>query len=82
MTNPTSSDLDLATEILALETELTLASIRPDGTPHVSSASYANSGLIVYFAVAIECQKAHNIQHSSQIAFAVCRPQQPMVGPA
>jgi uncharacterized protein YhbP (UPF0306 family) len=71
MTNPTRSDLDLATGILSRATDLTLASIRPDGTPHASTASFANSGLTVYFAVAIDCQKAHNIQHSSRVAFTV-----------
>jgi hypothetical protein len=63
------TDLDLATEILSLATELTLASIRPDGTPHASTVNFANSGLTVYLAVAIDCQKAHNIQHSSRVAF-------------
>ena len=71
MTNPSKSQLDLCTDILSLATELTLASIRPDGTPHASTASFASDGLCVYFSVAIDSQKAHNIQHSNRIAFAV-----------
>ena len=74
MTSYTSSDLDLVTEILSLGRELTLASIRPDGTPHASTVSYANIGLVVYFAVAIDSQKTYNIDHNSQVAFAVNTP--------
>ena len=74
MTIFSTSDSDLATEILALGRELTLASIRPDGTPHASTVSYANIGLVVYFAVAIDSQKTQNIEHNRQVAFAVNTP--------
>lgn len=71
MKTPTSLELDLATDILTNATELTLCSIRPDGTPHASTASFANSGSTIYMAVSIGCQKAYNIQHCSRVAYTV-----------
>lgn len=74
MTTPTRDEFDLAAEILSLATELTFASIRPDGTPHASTVNFASNGLTVYFAVAIDCQKACNIQHCSRVAFTANTP--------
>ena len=68
MKNLTSLELDLAIDILANAAELTLCSIRPDGPSHASTESFANSGLTIYMAVSIGCQKAYNIEHCSRIA--------------
>ena len=60
-----------ATGILEAGKELILASIRPDGTPHASTASYASDGLLSYCAISIDSQKAHNIRHDSRVAYVV-----------
>jgi len=69
MTTQTTDEMELAAEILTLATEMTFASIRPDGTPHASTVSFASSNLTVYFAVAIDSQKAFNIQHCNRVAY-------------
>lgn len=70
----TTDELNLAAEILTLATEMTLASIRPNGTPHASTVSFASSQLTVYFSVSINSQKALNIQHCNRVAFTANNP--------
>lgn len=69
MSEYTSEELAQASDILGRATELTMATLRPDGAPHASTASFANKGLTVYLAVAIGSQKACNIQYDSRVAF-------------
>jgi uncharacterized protein YhbP (UPF0306 family) len=62
------------TEILSTGKELVLASIRPDGTPHASTMSYANAGVETYCAISLDSQKAHDIRHDSNVAYVVNAP--------
>ena len=62
------------TEILRAGKDLVLASVRPDGTPHASTVSYANDGLRAYCAISLDSQKAHDIRHDAHVAFVVNAP--------
>lgn len=60
--------------ILRAGRELVLASIRPDGSPHASTLSYASDGLKVYCAISLDSQKAHDIRHDGHVAYVVNSP--------
>lgn len=60
--------------ILGAGRELVLASIRPDGSPHASTLSYASDGLKVYCAISLDSQKAHDIRHDGHVAYVVNSP--------
>ncbi|WP_377705272.1 pyridoxamine 5'-phosphate oxidase family protein [Pseudoduganella sp. UC29_71] len=61
-------------DILDRGKELVLASIRPDGTPHASTVSYASDGLRTYCAISLDSQKAHDIREHANVAYAVNTP--------
>lgn len=60
--------------ILEAGKDLVLASIRPDGTPHASTLSYAGKGLRTYCAISLDSQKAHDIRHDARVAYVVNAP--------
>ncbi|MDQ1833235.1 pyridoxamine 5'-phosphate oxidase family protein [Massilia scottii] len=62
---------ELAGKILAAATDLTLASIRDDGTPHASTVSFAADGLVLYVAIALDSHKAHNLRTHPRVALTV-----------
>jgi general stress protein 26 len=62
--------------ILRAGQDLTLATMRPDGYPQATSVSYASDGLLLYAAVGLDSQKAHNIQHSPHVSLTVNLPYQ------
>lgn len=64
----------MALGILSSASDLTLATLMPDGAPHASTVSFANDGLVLYLAVGIDSQKAHNIRCHSQVALTVNAP--------
>lgn len=74
MNPPTALQTETAVEILSRARDATLASTREDGTPHASTIWFINNGLTVDFAIAIDSQKAHNIQHDDHVALAVKLP--------
>ncbi|MDQ1813084.1 pyridoxamine 5'-phosphate oxidase family protein [Massilia sp. CCM 9210] len=65
---------ELAGKILAAATDLTLASIRDDGTPHASTVSFAADGLVLYVAIALDSHKAHNLRTHPRVALTVNAP--------
>lgn len=64
----------LALGILARAPDLTLATLMQDGAPHASTVNFANDGLVLYLAVGIDSQKAHNIRRHPQVALTVNAP--------
>lgn len=48
-----------------------LATVREDGSAHVSTVSYVNQGLDIYFMTDPSSRKAKNIAFCNKIAFAV-----------
>lgn len=71
MDHITQQNIHLAANILGAGKDMVLASIRPDGTPHASTISYASVDLRSYCAISLDSQKAHNIRHQANVAYVV-----------
>ena len=69
-----SSDYALALSILNRARDLTLASIGPEGAPHATTVTFANDALIMYAAIGIDSEKAHNIRARPRVALTVNAP--------
>lgn len=67
-------DRKLALDILSRSMDLTLASIRKDGTPHATTVSFVNDALVLYAAIGLDSQKAHNIRDQARVALTVNAP--------
>lgn len=63
--------LSLIHAILDENGVMALATIRPDGWPHVTQVSYLRDGLALYFIVARESQKLANIRYDQRVAMAL-----------
>jgi general stress protein 26 len=50
---------------------MSVATIRPDGWPQVTTVGYVNAGLTLFFAVASTSQKFRNIQRDHRISIAI-----------
>lgn len=62
---------DYALEILDSATNVTLATIRPDGYPQATIVNYIHEGLDIYIGVGKESQKVTNILHCNKVSLAV-----------
>jgi hypothetical protein len=70
-------DPALREEILSVlkgATDMTIATIRPDGYPQATAVSYVSDGLIMYFGCATESQKAQNIAYNDKVSLTVTLP--------
>lgn len=65
---------ELAMTILATAKELTLATVRGDGSPHASAVNFAAEGLILYAAISIDGSKAHDLKGEARVALTVSAP--------
>ena len=74
MTQLDSHHRALALDILHRAKDLTLASLRSDGAPHATTLSFASAELVMYAAVGIDSQKAHNIRRDGRVALTVNAP--------
>ena len=71
-----SHDQALKKTILALLDEsrvMSLATLRPDGWPQVTTVGYVHDDLVLYFVVALTSQKFLNIQHDPRVSVAIAR---------
>lgn len=64
----------LACSLLASANEMTIATLRADGSPHASTVSFASDGLVLYAAIAIDSHKAHDIREDGRISLTVNAP--------
>src|SRR6516162_8433232 len=60
--------------VLKAATDMTIATIRPDGYPQATTVSYVSHGLTMYFGCAAESQKAQNIAHNDKVSLTVTLP--------
>jgi general stress protein 26 len=70
-------DPGLREEILSVlkdASDMTIATIRPDGYPQATTVSYVSDGLTVYFGCAAESQKARNIAYNNKVSLTVTLP--------
>jgi hypothetical protein len=65
---------ELACNILTRTNEMTLATLRADGSPHASTVSFASDGLILFAAIAIDCGKAYEIRRDGRVSLTVNAP--------
>lgn len=65
---------ELATSILGRANELTLATVRSDGSPHASTVNFACADLILYAAISIDGGKAHDLSGDGRVALTVNAP--------
>jgi len=70
-------DPALREEILSVlkgASDMTIATIRPDGYPQATTVSYVSDGLTMYFGCAVESQKAQNIAYNDKVSLTVTLP--------
>ncbi|MBR7620571.1 pyridoxamine 5'-phosphate oxidase family protein [Phenylobacterium sp. 20VBR1] len=68
---------DLRPDIIAvLEAgkDLTLATLRPDGSPQATTVSYASQGLDIYFGCGSQSQKARNLARDPRVSATIDLP--------
>lgn len=68
------ASLELVRTILASASEMTLATIRADGSPHASTVSFASDGMVLFAAIALDSHKAHDIRHDGRVSLTVNAP--------
>jgi general stress protein 26 len=71
--------MDLSTKQFVLKildhaTDLTLATIRPDGYPQATTVSYAHDDLTLYVGVGRDSQKADNIRRCNKVSLTINLP--------
>ncbi len=60
--------------ILARATDMTIATVRPDGFPQATTVGYVNDGLTLYFGTSADSQKARNIALCDKVSLTVNLP--------
>jgi nitroimidazol reductase NimA-like FMN-containing flavoprotein (pyridoxamine 5'-phosphate oxidase superfamily) len=50
---------------------MSFATMRPDGYPQATTVTYANDGLMLYFACYNKSQKVRNLRHSSKVSLTI-----------
>jgi general stress protein 26 len=61
-------------KILSAATDMTIATVRPDGYPQATTVGYVNEGVKVYFGTSADSQKARNIALSDKVSLTVTLP--------
>ena len=61
-------------EVLDRATDLTLATIRPDGFPQATTVSFAHDGLALYAGIGRDSQKARNIRDNDKVSLTINLP--------
>ena len=69
-----SATRDKIVAILEGRSEMTIATVRPDGYPQATTVSYVHDGLTVYFGTATDSQKARNIERCDKVSLTVTLP--------
>lgn len=64
----------LACTILAGTNDMTIATLRADGSPHASTVSFASDGLVLFAAIAIDSHKSHDIREDGRVSLTVNAP--------
>lgn len=56
---------------LKAHTNMSLATLRPDGYPQATTVGYAHDGLTLYFLCGRDSQKARNLKHSPKVSLTI-----------
>jgi general stress protein 26 len=65
---------DFVLQVIDGATDLTLATLRPDGYPQATTVSYAHDGLALYVGIGKHSQKAENIRHNNKVSLTINLP--------
>ena len=65
---------DFVQHVLDTATDLTLATVRPDGYPQATTVSFAHDGMLVYVGIGRHSQKAENIRRCGKVSLTVNLP--------
>jgi general stress protein 26 len=69
-----SAALEKIFAILDEATDMTLATVRPDGFPQATTVGFVHDGVTLYFGTSGESQKARNIALCDKVSVAVTLP--------
>ncbi len=69
-----SATYDKILAILGRGSEMTLATVRPDGFPQATTVSYVHDGVTIYFGTSADSQKARNIAFNDKVSLTVTLP--------
>jgi len=67
---------DFVLHVLDNASDLTLATLRPDGYPQATTVSFAHDGMNLYVGIGKHSQKAANIRYSDKVSLTVNLPYQ------
>ena len=65
--------LDAVLKVLDESSEMSLATCRPDGFPQATTVNFVHDQLILYCAVGLDSQKAHNIRVNGKVSATINR---------
>jgi Pyridoxamine 5'-phosphate oxidase len=60
--------------IVARGSDMTVATVRPDGWPQATTVSYASDGLTIYFGTDTNSPKARNIAKNNRVSLTINLP--------
>lgn len=61
-------------DILAHTSDMSIATVRPDGWPQVTTVSFVSDGTTIFFITGAKAQKAKNIAKNDKVSLTVDRP--------
>ena len=61
-------------DILSRCNDMTIATLRPDGSPQATVVSFVHDGLLIYFGCGADSQKARNIARDRRVSITVTPP--------
>ena len=67
---------DFVLHVIDNATDLTLATVRPDGFPQATTVSYAHDGLNLYVGIGKDSQKANNVRQNNKVSLTINLPYQ------
>ena len=67
---------DFVLHVVDHASDLTLATLRPDGYPQATTVSFAHDGVILYVGIGKHSQKADNIRYSNKVSLTINLPYQ------
>jgi uncharacterized protein YhbP (UPF0306 family) len=68
------SNKDFVCSVMDGATDLTLATVRPDGYPQATTVSFAHDGLGLYVGIGKDSQKARNIRANNKVSLTINLP--------
>jgi general stress protein 26 len=67
---------DFVLHVLDNASDLTLATLRPDGYPQATTVSFAHDGMNLYVGIGKHSQKAANVRNSNKVSLTINLPYQ------